>query len=304
MRWNFFLFLPGGECPLGSTRQARRQNQPGSPDSNGRTRILPYGALNVANLSTMHVPALPPSPSALPPVTFQTDPRHPSKTASGLYYLSELVEEHTVLAKKLLTRLIYSIISIHLLLTLIDGFPFLLSLLSVGSHVVYAGNLRRFPIVRLGDPLFILSCILVLLNHYLLFRHFSHPASYPSSYYPPRALSSRSAYNDPGTSPTFTEIAAYFGICVWLVPFSLFVSLSAGENVLPSMGSEYATGDGGVGGPGGTGDGRGRGRDHGHGHGHGHGRGLVKVAVDGVREWVGETGELLGFWRGERTRRF
>ena len=42
--------------------------------------------------------------------------------------------------------------------------------------------------------------------------------------------------------PTFAEIASYFGICVWLVPFALFVSLSAGENVLPSMGSEYATG--------------------------------------------------------------
>jgi len=68
------------------------------------------------------------------------------------------VEEHTVLAKKLLTRLIYGIISIQLLLALVDGFPFLLSCLSIGSHVVYAGNLRRFPIVKLSDPVFILSC--------------------------------------------------------------------------------------------------------------------------------------------------
>ena len=95
--------------------------------------------------------------------------------------------------------------------------------------------------------------------------------------------------------PTFTEIASYFGICVWLVPFALFVSLSAGENVLPSMGSEYATGGsvGGDGGLGGVGDGRERRK-----------RGLVKQAVQKVGEWMGETGELMGFWTGGKRRRF
>jgi hypothetical protein len=78
--------------------------------------------------------------------------------ASGLYYLSELVEEHTVFAKKLLTRLIYAVISIQVLLCLIDRFPFGLSLLNIVSHVVYLGNMRRFPIVKLSDPLFITSC--------------------------------------------------------------------------------------------------------------------------------------------------
>jgi hypothetical protein len=86
-------------------------------------------------------------------------------TASGLYYLSELVEEHTVFAKKLLTRLIYAVISIQVLLCLIDGFPFLLSLLSIVSHVVYLGNMRRFPIVKLSDPLFITSCGTGILHH-------------------------------------------------------------------------------------------------------------------------------------------
>lgn len=80
------------------------------------------------------------------------------QTASGLYYLSELVEEHTVLAKKLLTRLIYGIIATQILLAVVDRLPLLLSLLSIGSHAVYAGNLRHFPIVKLSDPVFILSC--------------------------------------------------------------------------------------------------------------------------------------------------
>lgn len=78
--------------------------------------------------------------------------------ASGLYYLSELVEEHTVFARKLLTRLIYAIIAVQTLLTLIDRFPLLLSLVSIISHGVYMGNLRHFPIVKLTDPVFVLSC--------------------------------------------------------------------------------------------------------------------------------------------------
>jgi hypothetical protein len=78
--------------------------------------------------------------------------------ASGLYYLSELVEEHTVLAKKLLYRLIYGVVAVQLLLLVVDKFPVGLSALSVVSHGIYAQNLRRFPIVKLTDPLFLLSC--------------------------------------------------------------------------------------------------------------------------------------------------
>ena len=78
--------------------------------------------------------------------------------ASGLYYLSELVEEHTVFAKKSLTRLIYSVVAIQLLLCLFDGFPWLLSVISIASHGVYFVNLRRFPIVKLSDPVFVTSC--------------------------------------------------------------------------------------------------------------------------------------------------
>lgn len=243
--------------------------------------------------------------------------------ASGLYYLSELVrlkpppytnglytnlpsphqvEEHTVLAKKVLTRLIYATILLHALL-LLDRFPLLLTLISIGSHIIYSLNLRRFPIVKLTDPIFLLSCALVLLNHYLWFRHFSKPPK-------PNPSGRYNYYEVQGNIPTFTEIASFFGLGVWLVPFALFVSLSAGENVLPSMGSEYATGKGSSFiSPGqeqpasmasGSMDGSGAIRTR-------HKRsntqtGMAKAAVNGVREWVGETGELMGFWKGERTR--
>ncbi|KAF4127036.1 Transmembrane adaptor Erv26 [Geosmithia morbida] len=149
--------------------------------------------------------------------------------ASGLYYLSELVEENTVIAKRLLTRLVYVIMGIHLLLWVVDGLSFWATMLGITCHLVYLGNMRKFPFVKLSDPLFIMSCILVLADHYVWFKHFSS--------YQTRAFQ-RSSYYDDVDVPTFTQIASYFGLCVWLVPFSLFVSLSAGDNVLPTIGTE------------------------------------------------------------------
>lgn len=98
--------------------------------------------------------------------------------------------------------------------------------------------------------------------------------------------------------PSFTEIASFFGLCVWLVPFALFVSLSASENVLPSMGSEYATGEGSSY----TRAGREPAINGGLSKASSGKSGLAKALVDGVRNWAGETGELMGFWKGEKTR--
>ncbi|KAG6058246.1 hypothetical protein E4U17_000215 [Claviceps sp. LM77 group G4] len=177
--------------------------------------------------------------------------------ASGLYYLSELVEEHTVFAKRLLTRLIYTVIGVHLILWLVDGFPLGATMLGIFAHVVYLGNMRRFPMVKLSDPLFLLSCVLVLLDHYMWFRYFSD--------FQTRAYQ-RSSYYDHVDVPSFSMIASFFGLCVWLVPFALFVSLSAGDNVLPTMGTEPVRGA----------DGRGK------------PQGMVKALVDYVRGMIGD----------------
>lgn len=75
------------------------------------------------------------------------------------------------------------------------------------------------------------------------------------------------------------------------------------------MGSEYATGEGSSfispgkepaaafgSGTAGTGvEGRRRQRS-------GTNAGMAKKAINGVRDWVGETGEVMGLWKGERTR--
>lgn len=148
--------------------------------------------------------------------------------ASGLYYLSEQVEEHTVLTKKLLTRAIHTIIVIHVLLYLFDSFPFKLTTFSIAAHVVYLQNLKRFPFIELTSGVFITSCIMVVLNHWLWFRHFSDPSLPPAA-----ILIERPSYTGP-THPPFSQVASFFGLCVWLIPFALFISLSAGDNVLPT----------------------------------------------------------------------
>ncbi|KAG5983108.1 hypothetical protein E4U55_000752 [Claviceps digitariae] len=186
--------------------------------------------------------------------------------ASGLYYLSELVEEHTVLAKRLLTRLIHAVIAVHLILWLVDGFPLGATFLGIFAHVVYLGNMRRFPLVKLSDPLFLLSCVLVLVDHYMWFRFFSDSQT--------RAYQ-RSSYYDQVDVPSFSMIASFFGLCVWLVPFALFVSLSAGDNVLPTMGTEPVRGADGKAKP----------------------QGMVKALVDYVRTAIGEVAGLRSLGR-------
>ncbi|ANB11194.1 Svp26p [Sugiyamaella lignohabitans] len=148
--------------------------------------------------------------------------------ASGLYYLSEQVEEHTVWTKTVLTRAIYGIIGIHVLLLIFDGFPWLLTVGSIATHILYLQNLKRFPFIQLYSGIFISSCIAVVANHWLWFRYFSDPSIPPAI-----ILIERPDYAGP-THPPFSQVASFFGICVWLIPFSLFISLSVGDNVLPT----------------------------------------------------------------------
>ena len=69
--------------------------------------------------------------------------------------------------------------------------------------------------------------------------------------------------------------------------------------MLPSMGSEYATGEGSSF----VSAGR-EPSDKGKSRGGANQAGMAKAMVNGVREWVGETGELMGFWKGDRTKKF
>ncbi|ODV68876.1 DUF396-domain-containing protein [Hyphopichia burtonii NRRL Y-1933] len=146
--------------------------------------------------------------------------------ASGLYYISELVEEHSEPTKRFLKRLIYGIIAIFILLYLFDSFPFKLTVFSIISYYVYLQNLHKFPYVQLTSPIFLASCVLVIANHFLWFNHFHNP------YIPPLEVRLQPNYKPPNI-PSFIEVCSFFGLCVWFIPFALFVSLSAHDNLLP-----------------------------------------------------------------------
>ncbi|CCF56462.1 hypothetical protein KAFR_0B01630 [Kazachstania africana CBS 2517] len=146
--------------------------------------------------------------------------------ASGLYYVSEIVEEHSEPTRRFLSRAIYTIMVILVLLLLFDKFPFKLTLFSIISHVIYYQNLKKFPFISLTSPTFILSCLCVILNHYFWFKYFNHVEIPPQFKYNPNYVPPRRA--------TFSEVASFFALCIWFIPFALFVSLSAGDYVLPT----------------------------------------------------------------------
>jgi len=90
-----------------------------------------------------------------------------------------------------------------------------------------------------------------------------------------------------GHFPDSTYVSLTTRCIVWLIPFALFVSLTAGENVLPSTselqgavaGDRPQTGKSKRGGP-----------------------GMAKMVVDSVKDWFSGVGETFG-WTGEASRR-
>ncbi|GAA5918237.1 hypothetical protein JCM1841_005323 [Sporobolomyces salmonicolor] len=159
--------------------------------------------------------------------------------ASGLLYIAEVIEEHSGLAKTVGQRLVYAVIFFFLVLYFIDGLPLQLIAAGILAHLVYLQNFsRNWPTISLTSPTFILSCLCVLFSHYISFRHFSARQSTATHHY-----THYNAYNHRNTKAggwgntneeSFLDVATYFAVCVWLVPFYLFLSLSANDNVLPS----------------------------------------------------------------------
>lgn len=138
--------------------------------------------------------------------------------AAGLYYLAELVEEYTVMSKKIINYLLLVTTLILMGLLVFEELPWSLLGGCLLANLAYYFVLRTFPFIQLSSPSFILSAVMILVDHYLAFSYFAnvwHP---------------------------FSEVLAFFTICLWLIPFALFVSLSANENVLPtSVPSEIPT---------------------------------------------------------------
>ncbi|KAF8076612.1 transmembrane adaptor Erv26-domain-containing protein [Lyophyllum atratum] len=126
--------------------------------------------------------------------------------ASGLLYVSELIEEYSKSAKVYGQRGIIAIIALHVILYFTESLPLAQTAFSIVCHIVYLQNFSfSWPFISLTSISFLASCFL-------------HRRTYRGP---------------PPDVPGFTEIASFFGICVWLAPLFLFLSLSANDNALP-----------------------------------------------------------------------
>ncbi|XP_052072339.1 protein TEX261-like [Mytilus californianus] len=131
--------------------------------------------------------------------------------AAGLFYIAELVEEYTVLTGKTIKYLIMFTTAVYIGLFLFEDLDTSLIIVGLSGNAAYFALLQSFPYFILSSPSFIASVIMVIVNHYFAFSYFA------SVWYP------------------FSDVMAFFTICLWIVPFAFFVSLSANENVLPTM---------------------------------------------------------------------
>jgi len=131
--------------------------------------------------------------------------------AAGLYYLAEMVEEYTMMTAKVIRWMILSVIATYICLFIFEDIPTKLIVCGLLAQVAHLALLSSFPLFSVSSPAFVMAVVMVLINHYFAFSHFGE------NYYP------------------FSEVMAYFTICMWLVPFAFFVSLSANENVLPTL---------------------------------------------------------------------
>lgn len=120
------------------------------------------------------------------------------------------------------------IIALHVVLYFTDSLPLLQTLFSVICHVVYLQTFSSsWPLISLSSISFLASCALVVTNHFSWFFYFSrvtHEARRVRSHHGLRSTKVHS----------FPEIATFFGICVWMAPLFLFLSLSANDNALPT----------------------------------------------------------------------
>ncbi|OAV94070.1 hypothetical protein PTTG_10395 [Puccinia triticina 1-1 BBBD Race 1] len=155
--------------------------------------------------------------------------------ASGLLYLAEIIEENTQAAKRFGKQLIQLIILLHLAFYLADGLPLSLTLLGILSHCVYLSNFSRaWPSISLTSLSFLSSCALVILDHFAWFFYFADRVASHNHRPAPQAWLAHPPSHRRPDQLTLIDISTFFALCVWIVPFFLFLSLSASDNVLPN----------------------------------------------------------------------
>ncbi|KAH1012157.1 protein TEX261 [Dendroctonus ponderosae] len=131
--------------------------------------------------------------------------------AAGLYYLAELVEEFPSQGKRIVWWMNFTVLLLYILLWIFESFPIHIIACGLLAHLCHFAIISSFPFASIQSPFMILALIFVVVNHYLAFSYF------------------------PNNNNTLSEILAYFTLFLWLVPLSLFVSLSLSDTSLPTV---------------------------------------------------------------------
>lgn len=92
--------------------------------------------------------------------------------AAGLYYISEIVEEYTEKAKKVIKWATFITIGIYILLTATESFSWAIILFGLLAQAVHLAILRNFPSIKILSIEFWGAVILLFVNHYLAYHHF------------------------------------------------------------------------------------------------------------------------------------
>ena len=116
---------------------------------------------------------------------------------------------------------------LHCLFYFTDRLPLLPTLFSIICHLVYLQNFSNtWPWISLTSITFLLSCVLVIGDHFIWFFYFTKVTN--------NAHHLRTYRGVATATHSLAEIASFFGICVWFTPLYLFLSLSANDNALPT----------------------------------------------------------------------
>ncbi|XP_069653600.1 protein TEX261 isoform X2 [Haliaeetus albicilla] len=78
--------------------------------------------------------------------------------AAGLYYLAELIEEYTVVTRRIIKYMIWFSSAVLVGLYLFEHFPGFMVGVGLFTNLVYFGLLQTFPFIILTSSNFILSC--------------------------------------------------------------------------------------------------------------------------------------------------
>ncbi|KNC81530.1 hypothetical protein SARC_06157 [Sphaeroforma arctica JP610] len=98
---------------------------------------------------------------------------------------------------------------------LFEGYPLLEVVLpGLVAHGFYSLLLPTFPVCNFASVGFVSSTVMFCVHQYCVFSYFSR------HYY------------------VFADVLAYFTVCVWLVPFIFFVSLTSNDGNLPTKSSD------------------------------------------------------------------